>query len=315
MVEFGVCLPQVDVDYDVVKRVALACENAGFNSIWVTDHLLPISSSLQESYLECWTILSALSEVTRHVRLGTMVLCSMFRHPSLLAKMASTLDVISRGRVELGLGACWFKSEFEAYGIPFPRAAVRIEMLREALTVMKKMWSERKPVFQGKYYSINEALCNPKPVQKPHPPLWIGTLLGGKLMFETVAKYADGWAIGSWYLPSIDEYRQKLEHLRLHFSEVGREFENLKRAIGATCILAENKIELNEKIKKFKPAKVTVRKYETTQNLLCGTLEECIESIGRYVDAGADYFVLDFPDITILKTMRLFGEHVIPSFK
>lgn len=315
MVKFGVCLPQVDVDYDVVKRVALACENVGFDSIWVTDHLLPISNSLQESYLECWTTLSALSEVTTHVRLGTMVLCNMFRYPSVLAKMASTLDVISRGRLELGLGAGWFKSEFAAYGIPFPSAVTRIGMLREALEIIKKMWLEQRPVFQGKYYSINEALCNPKPVQKPHPPLWIGTLLGGKLMFETVAKYADGWAIGSWYLPSIDEYRQKLEQLKLHFLEVGREFESLKRALGATCILAENKIKLNEKIKRFKPVEVTVEKYEITQNLLCGTIEECIESLEKYVDAGANYFILDFPDIITLETVRLFGERVIPSFK
>jgi len=134
-------------------------------------------------------------------------------------------------------------------------------------------------------------------------------------MFETVAKYADGWAIGSWYLPSIDEYRQKLEQLKLHFLEVGREFESLKRAIGATCILAENKIKLNEKIKRFKPVEVTVEKYETTQNLLCGTIEECIESLEKYVDAGANYFILDFPDIITLETVRLFGEHVIPSFK
>lgn len=315
MVKFGVHLPQVGVDYDTVRRVALACERVGFHSVWLTDHLLPILGSPRESYLECWTTLSALAEATTNLRLGTMVLCNLFRHPPLLAKMVSTLDVISHGRLELGLGAGWFRPEFDAYGIPFPKASVRIAMLREALGVMKRMWSEDKPVFQGRYYSINEALCNPKPMQKPHPPVWIGTLTGGKLMFETIAKYADGWAVGSWYLPSINEYRQKMEQLRLCCSEAGREFGSLKKALGVRCILAENKTRLNEKTRKLKPPEVSIEKYKTTQELIRGTPNECIETLRKYIDVGVDHFMMDFPDVTDPETIRLFGEHVIPFFQ
>jgi probable F420-dependent oxidoreductase len=315
LVKFGVHLPQVAVDYDTVKSVALECERVGFHSVWLTDHLLPILGPAQQSYLECWTTLSALAERTANLRLGTMVLCNLFRHPPVLAKMASTLDVISRGRLELGLGAGWFKTEFDSYGLPFPKASVRIAMLREALEVIRKMWSDEKPTFQGKYYSINEALCNPKPIQKPNPPIWIGTLKGGKLMFETIARYADGWAVGSWYLPSINEYKQKMEQLRFYCSEAGREFGSLKKALGVGCILAENRTKLDEKTKKFRPAQVSIEKYETTQTQICGLPDECVEILRKYVDAGVDHFMMDFPDVTDLETIRLFGDHVIPFLK
>lgn len=315
MVEFGVYLPRVDAGYDGMKRVALECESQGFHSVWLTDHLLPISGSPRGSYLECWTTLSALAEATSHLRLGTLVLCNLFRHPSVLAKMAATLDVISCGRLELGVGAGWFKPEFDAYGMPFPKASIRIAMLREALEVMKRMWTEEKPTFRGRYYSIDGAFCNPKPVQKPHPPIWIGTLTGGKLMFETIAKYADGWVIGSLYLPSTQEYREKMELLKLHCSKAGREFESLKRALGVGCVVAKNAKELNEKVRKFKPMRVSVGKYRTTEKLLQGTPEECIEVLKGFVDMGVDHFMMNFPDAVTLEPIRLFGEQVIPFFK
>jgi len=315
MVEFGAYLPQIDVDYDVLKRVAFECESYGFHSVWLTDHMLPFYGSLQRSYFECWTTLSALAEATKNLRLGTLVLCNLFRYPSVLAKMAATLDVISGGRLEFGIGAGWLKPEFDAYGIPFPKASVRIAMLREALEVMKRMWLENEPVFHGRYYSINGAVCNPKPLQKPHPPIWIGTLIGGRLMSETIVKYANGWVIGSLYLPSPEEYKQKVEDLKFHFSNAGRKFESLKKALGIGCLLAENKAKLNEKIGKFKPVKVSVGKYQKTQELICATPDECIKTLEKYVDTGVDLFIMNFPDVTTLEPVKLFGEQVIPSFK
>jgi alkanesulfonate monooxygenase SsuD/methylene tetrahydromethanopterin reductase-like flavin-dependent oxidoreductase (luciferase family) len=310
--KFGVHLPQVGVDYETVKKVASACESLGFDSIWLTDHLLPIVGSPSEPYLECWTTLSALVEATKSVRIGTQVVCILFRYPQILAKMASTLDVISRGRVELGLGAGWYKPEAEAYGVPFPKASVRIAMLKEALIVLERMWSEESPVFHGEYYNINGASCNPKPVQKPHPPIWIGTLTGGRLMSEIIAKYADVWTVGSWYLPSINEYRQKMEQLRLNCLEVGREFGSLKKALGVGCILAKNKGALAEKTRKFRPAQISIENYKTTQMQIHGTPEECVEIMRNYADVGVDHFVMDFPDVTDLETLGLFKEAVMP---
>lgn len=315
MVEFGVYLPQIDVNYDLVKRIALECERYGFDSAWLTDHMLPFSGSLQRPYLECWTTLSALAEATDNLRLGTLVLCNLFRHPAVLAKMVATLDVISGGRLEIGIGAGWVRYEFDAYGIPFPKASVRIAMLREAIEVMKRMWTEDMPTFQGEYYRIKGAACNPKPLQKPHPPIWIGTLIGGRLMFETIAKYADGWVIGSLYLPSIEEYKQQLEKLRLQFLKHGRNFEKLRKALGIGCILAENKAKLKEKAAKYKPMKVSVDKYKKTQMIVSVTPDECIKFLEKYVKLGVGLFIMNFPDITTLESMRIFAESVIPHFR
>jgi probable F420-dependent oxidoreductase len=315
VVKFGIHLPQIGVDYGAIKNVALTCEHVGFQTVWVTDHLLPIEGPPQESYLECWTTLSALAEATSTVRIGTMVLCNLYRYPPILAKMAATLDLISRGRLDFGLGAGWFKPESDAFGVPFPKASVRIEMLNEALEVLEKMWAEEKPVFTGKYYSINEASCNPKPVQKPHPPVWIGTQTGGKLMYRTVAKHADGWAVGAWYLPSVDEYKQMADQVKLHCSQVGRDFERLEKGLGVVCILAEDKTILDEKIKKYRPAESPLDEYGATKMQIRGTPDMCVEILRKYVEAGVDHFMMVFPDGTNVETIRLFGEQVIPFLK
>lgn len=213
------------------------------------------------------------------------------------------------------MGAGWYKPEADAYGMPFPKASVRIGMLQEALVIIKKMWSEEKPVFQGKYYSINGASCNPKPIQKPHPPIWLGTLIGGRLMSETIVKQADVWTVGSWYLPSISEYKQKTEQLRLYSSKAGREFGTLKKALGVGSILAETKAAVNEKAERFRPAEIMLEKYKTTQMQIRGTPEEFAKTLQDYVDAGVDCFIMEFPDVTDLETLRLFAEQVIPFLK
>lgn len=315
MVKFGIHLPQIGVDYGTVKNVALMCEHVGFHTVWATDHLLPIEGSEQESYLECWTTLSALAEATNTVRIGTMVLCNLYRHPPILAKMAATLDVVSRGRLDFGLGAGWFEPEAEAFGLQFPKASIRIEMLNEALEVLEKMWSEEKPVFKGKYYSIDKASCNPKPVQKPHPPVWIGTQTGGKLMYQTVAKHADGWAVGAWYLPSVDEYKQMADQVTLFCSAVGRDFGRLEKGLGVVCVMAKNKAVLEEKIRKYRPAKSLLDEYGATKMQIRGTPDVCVDILKTYVKAGVDHFMMVFPDATDLETIRLFGEQVIPFVK
>jgi len=163
--------------------------------VWLCDHFLTISPDdyvkdagiaddsnendpgappISLPLLECWTTLSALARDTTRLRLGTSVLCNSYRHPSVLAKMAATLDVISEGRLDLGLGAGWFQREFDAYGIPFPPVRDRVSALAESLEVMKAVWTEPNPTYTGRFYTLNGAICDPPPVQRPHPPLWIG---------------------------------------------------------------------------------------------------------------------------------------------
>src|SRR5437763_6445994 len=202
--------------YAEMRRVAGLAEELGFESVWLCDHFLTLAPNAYAQdagigrglpgardggarsmpLLECWTTLSALARDTRRLRLGTSVLCNSYRLPSVLAKMAATLDVISDGRLDLGLGAGWFEQEYRAYGIPFPRTGERIAQLDEGVEVIKRMWTEAQPTFVGKHYAIDGAVCDPPPVQKPHPPIWIGG--EGDKVHRIAARAADGVNVRWW---------------------------------------------------------------------------------------------------------------------
>ena len=173
-IRFGVFLPFYAFEakgkspssyFNQVREVVLECERLGYHSVWLDDHLM----FGKRPILESWTTLSALSSITKKIKLGTMVLCNSFRKPALLAKMAATLDVISNGRLEFGIGAGTQKDEHIAYGIPFSNPSVRIDRMKEAVEIIKTMWTQEKASYEGKYYRIKEAVCEPKPMQKPHP--------------------------------------------------------------------------------------------------------------------------------------------------
>ena len=311
MIKFGVWLPQNtnDGNYDTIRKVALECEKLNFDSLWLNDHFFAHPIPTANPYYECWTILSALASETRKIRLGTLALSVSYRYPSVLAKMAACLDVISNGRLEFGIGAGWYEEEYIAYGIPFPRATVRIEQLREGIKIIKKMWTKKNPSFEGKYYTIKNALCYPKPLQKPHPPIWIGTFKAGPLMLKTIAELAD--VSNFWGTP--EDYRHKLTKLKEYCSNVGRDPKNIQPSWSGFAVIAKEKRELREKILKFKRKEISIDDY--TKPRLVGTPEECIEKLGRYVDGGVTYFILRFPDITEIAPLQLFAEKVIPTFK
>ena len=307
-------MPVRGVEYDTVKKVALECEKQGFNFAWFNDHMVTFGAP-QVSFLECWTTLSALAAVTTKLRLGCYVLSNPFRHPSVSAKMAATLDAISKGRLDFGIGAGWFEPEFIAYGLDFPKASVRIGQLEEALAIIKRLWTEERATFRGIYYRIQNAYCSPKPVQKPYPPIWIGTMIGRRRMFNTIAEHADGWTLSSLYLPKPEDYRREIEELQTHLRKSGRSLERIKRAQGVGCVVARNARELKEKRERYGPLKLSFQDYTTTQPRLEGTPEQCIERLRQYVDAGVTHFVFTFPDDVTLEPVRLFGEQVIPAFK
>lgn len=156
-------------DWETIKSTALTCEKLGYHSIWFGDHL-----ATGDARLECWTLLSAIAMVTSKLRFGPLVLCNNFRNPALVAKMAASLDVISNGRLEFGIGAGGNKEEHDEYGFELPEPRVRIARLREAVRIIWKMWTEERPTYSGKWYKVNNVLCEPKPLQKPHPPITIG---------------------------------------------------------------------------------------------------------------------------------------------
>jgi len=333
-IKFGVFVPQVwrrdlvDMhdpinQYERIKEVALEAENLGFDSIWLVDHLqTPTFSS--NPCLECWVTQSALAEATKSIRLGQMVTCNSYRYPSVLAKMASTLDNISKGRVEFGIGAGWYENEYIAYGIPFPSAAERIAQLGEAVQIIKKMWTEEEAYFEGKYYRIKGAYNSPKPVQRPHPPIWVGGG-GEKLTLRIVAKYADGCN----FISSPEEYSYKLELLKKYCEENGRKPNTIMKSLTTDITIARKEDEVKKLKKLYVNRKYVVttlrhplkalsfaKRYLSGHITPCdimGTPEKCVEQISQYADLGVTHFMLYFSNVNSSR-LQLFADKVIPNF-
>jgi len=289
-----------------IRDVVLECERLGYHSVWLDDHLM----FKDRPMLECWSTLAALSAVTTRIRLGTMVTCTSFRNPALLAKIAATLDVISGGRLEFGIGAGANKDEHHAYGFPFPAASDRIERMKEAVGIIKKLWAEEKASYTGKHYHIKEVVCKPKPLQKPHPPITIGGS-GEKLTLKVTAQHADRYDWG--YVPSLEQYTHKLKVLENHCSTVGRDFQEIEKSCwpGSQVVIARNQKELAEKIAREKPKSVTLEDFEKTA--LIGTPDECVRQMQPYIDLGVTHFMLFFGDLPNLSSLRLFAEAIPTS--
>lgn len=314
-VNFGVFLPfyafgfketSASELFSRVRDVVVKCERLGYHSVWLDDHLMFGNSPV----LECWTTLTALSQLTTRIRLGTMVLCASFRNPALLAKMAATLDVISSGRLELGIGAGIQKEEHMAYGFSFPEARSRIERLEEAVAILKKLWTEEKVSFKGKHYEINDAVCEPKPLQKLHPPITIGGS-GEKLTLKVAARYADRCDFG--YLSSIELYKRKIGVLEAHCRMVGRDLHEIALSCwpGGQVLIASTKKELSQAVLSHKPTNVSQRDFENLN--LIGTPDVCLRKLQEYIDLGVTHFMLFFGDLPCLDGLRLFATSVMPK--
>jgi F420-dependent oxidoreductase-like protein len=306
--EFGVMLRQQKIDFEEIKTTAQLCDSLGYDSVWFYDHVLGQGIIGIDIY-EPWTLMSALSTVTENVKLGTMVLCNLFRHPPLLAKMASTLDVISNGRVDFAIGAGWFEEEFHAYGYDFPGIEERMEMLKEAAQILKLMWTDETATFAGKHYKVENAPCNPKPAQRPHIPLCIGGS-GEKLLLKIVAELADEWNCPA---SSAIDFDHKHSILRRHCEEVGRNIEDITISQQTVCVLVETRKDLPEKLEKAQ------RRYGFFGNIeklgIVGTPEDCVKKISSDIEKGISKYTIFFSDVMNPKTIELFAKEVIPEFR
>jgi F420-dependent oxidoreductase-like protein len=315
-VQFGILIDPPNFKY--VKKVALQSEKLGFDSIWIYDHFFyegyrDIETEQVPDLLDCTTVMSALAALTNTVRIGSLVLCNSFRNPSLTAKIGATLDVISNGRLEFGIGAGWKVNEYLAYGFPFPKPAVRIAQLREAVTIIKKMWTEEKPSFKGTYYEIKEAFCDPKPVQKPHPPIWIGGE-GEKLTLRVVAELADG---SNWY-GTPEHFAHKLRVLESHCAKVGRSFDDIKKSWIGELFLLPKGSNVRSNVEKYlarihdPEGSDRANEYEKYVNRnIAGTPDECISKIKKYVKLGVTRFYFES---STTKSRAQFVEEVMPEF-
>src|SRR5262245_4424211 len=247
--QFGVSLPQgwnmelagikdpIEA-YQVMTRVAQTADSLGFASAWLVDHFHTVPQPTQEVTFECWTTTAALARDTKRVRVGQMVSCNSYRNPALLAKMASTVDVLSHGRLNFGIGDGWYEHEYRAFGYEYPEAPERLRQLREAVQVILAMWTQEEAVFEGKYYQVRGAINQPKGVQKPHIPLLIGGS-GEKVTLKLVAQYGDACNVSG----DLATLKHKFDVIRQHCEAVGRDYESIHRTAGTGCAIADTEEE------------------------------------------------------------------------
>ena len=289
--------------YETMTRVAQEADTLGYHSIWLYDHFHTVPTPTQEVTFECWTSTAALARDTRRVRIGQMVTCNSYRHPALLAKMASTVDALSQGRLDVGIGAGWYQEEYLAYGYPFSSTHERLERLREAVEIILAMWTQQEATFEGTYYQVRGAINQPKGVQQPHIPLLIGGG-GEKVTLRLVAQYANACNIGG----DIPTIKHKLAVLKQHCEALGRDYETIKRTtLIDDCVIAETEADVL--------AKLTPQQRDSLEELhktwLIGTPEQIRQRLADYEEAGIQELVVRFVDAAQIEPIRLFARECL----
>jgi F420-dependent oxidoreductase-like protein len=325
--KFGAFLPQgwridlagipTDQHWPTMLEVATDIESLGFDSLWVYDHFHTVPEPTQEVTYEAWTLMAALAATTETVRLGQMCTCNTYRPPSYLAKVAASIDVISGGRLEMGIGGGWYEHEHDGYGYDFLSPGGRLGMLREGVEIMKAMWTEDEVSYQGKYYNLDGAICQPKPVQKPHIPFWIAGG-GEKVTLNIAARYAQYTNFGG---DALENFKKKSEILKGHCDEVGTHFDAIIRSANFNVLCAETEAAVQKKKDRLisrlnqhvseEAAARSARLYDRGS----GTPDQVIEWLKSYEDAGLTYAIVYFADAAYDRaSLELFAKEVMPEF-
>jgi F420-dependent oxidoreductase-like protein len=306
-VKFGVFVPQgwrldlVEIDnpmaqYEAMTAVARRAESATvFDSIWVYDHFHTVPTPEIETTFECWSITAGLARDTRTIKIGQMVTCNGYRNPALLAKIASTIDVMSAGRLLCGLGAGWYEHEWRAYGYGFPDIPERMRAFREAVEIIVKMWTEQKPTYSGKHYTIDGPINEPRGVQTPHIPLWLGGG-GEKVTLKLVAQYAQACNVGGG---NPEVVAQKLAILKAHCDAVGRDYASIVKSTNINVFMlapGEDAEAATRAVRTAYNGTVTPLE-EYKKGIVVGTADVVEAKIESLLAAGADYIIGYLPRV------------------
>jgi len=308
-IRFGVQTAPQNTSWNELRNTWKLIDGLGYDTAWTFDHFFPILSDPSGPCFEGWISLTALVAETTRIQAGVLVTGNTYRHPAVLAKMAATLDHTSGGRLIMGIGGAWFEMEHNAYDIPFYTTSERIHRVDEAAEMIKRLWSEKQVTFDGRFYQLKEAYCEPKPLQNPHPPMMIGGS-GEKLMLKVVAKHADQWnTFGS---PAV--FRHKIEVLRGHCATVGRSFDDIEVSWAGAALLTDSREEKEALLGRWAGAfGITPEQY--AQGALVGTASELRDRIEEFIEVGVSHFILIANPPFNHESLRRFAEEVIPSFR
>jgi len=291
--------------WKLIAKITQQVEKLGYDSAVLYDHFHSYPIEMKESVFECFTTLTALAAITSKIRLGQLVSCNSYRNPAYLAKISSVLDVISNGRMEFGIGAGWHEREYSSFGYTYLKNSIRLEMLEEAVEIVKKMWTEEETSYMGKYYQIQGALNYPKPIQNP-PKILIGGG-GEKLTLKIVAKHADKSNFNA--IKGIQYLKKKLATLKEYSKECDRDDENIEKTLLCPVIINWEKKKIDDHLKRTLAPNCTLSHYR--DKFLIGTSENLRQIMEEFINLGFSNFFMYFPNAFELNPQLEFYKDVI----
>ncbi|MGO1768339.1 MAG: LLM class F420-dependent oxidoreductase [Microbacterium sp.] len=324
---FGTFIPQgwrfdlVGIDpadhWDTMRSLAQRADAGPWESVWVYDHFHTTPVPSDEATHEAWSLMSAFAASTSRVRLGQMCTCMGYRNPAYLAKVAATIDHVSGGRVEMGIGGGWYEHEWRAYGYGFPEVPDRLRMLREGVDIMQQAWTTGSATLDGRYYQVDGALVRPLPVQDGGIPIWVAG--GGE---KVTLKIAATYASYTNFAGDLDTFRHKSAVVRVHAERIGRDDAEITRSSNFQAVIGETEAEVAERLRAVEARlaphlgdrlEAEMAKYSAPAALV-GTVEQVTEKLSAYGDAGVDYAIAYFPEAAYdTSGIDLFAEKVIPA--
>jgi F420-dependent oxidoreductase-like protein len=297
-----------------MRRAAVELERLGYDSLWLYDHFHTTPRPEIAPTFECWTAMAALAEVTSRVRLGQLVTCAQYRNPAYLAKVAACVDVISGGRVDVGLGAGWKQDEFDAYGYDFGTIRGRLDRMADTARILKAMWTEERATTAGRHWSVRDAVNEPKPLQRPHPPLWIGAA-GERVALRMVAELADGWN----YNRGPEGFADKLRILHDHCRAVGRDPRSLRISVERHCAIFDHPGERQAYIDRWWPGAKPERIDAFLDSGCIGSTERVTDELRFFIERGAELIILWFQDLATVGSgdsmAERFMQRVAPALR
>ncbi|HXG21303.1 MAG TPA: TIGR03560 family F420-dependent LLM class oxidoreductase [Methylomirabilota bacterium] len=312
-ISFGIQTAHQVPSLDDLIQLWQDAESWGYDTMWLNDHFMQFGKEDGPAY-DAWTLLAALAERTSRVRLGVLVTDNLFRNPAVLAKMATTVDILSKGRLEMGLGGGWFQREHEAYGIAFPSAKERIQRLEEALQIIKALWMQEETNFNGKYYQLVKAPFVPKPVQKPYPPITIGGQ-GEKWTLPLVAKYAEKWSMPAGFTP--EKMADKVKQLENACARLKRDCSGMDKSYQTFLVFSPEQAKIDQAVQQLTRYYKDMTPDEARRTLIAGTnAEELKKQIQAFIDAGMTHFIFTVRSQPYDREgLKRFAQEVMPAFR
>jgi F420-dependent oxidoreductase-like protein len=302
----------------VMRDLAIHADGGPWDSLWVYDHFHTVPVPTGEATHEAWTLMSAYAATTSRIKLGQMCTAMSYRNPAYLAKVAATVDIISGGRVQMGIGGGWYEHEWRAYGYGFPSAGVRLARLDEGVQIMRDAWRDGTVSLNGKHYQVDGAIVEPKPLQEGGIPLWIAGG-GEKVTLKIAAKYAQYTNFTS----EPEGFAHKSKVLEEHCANVGTEYGAIVRSANFNAIVGSSEAEVAERLERIRARQITKANPEAVEAMLAnatspdsasGTPEQIIDRLSRMRDLGCEYAILYFPEAAYDRSgIELFEREVIPA--